>query len=521
MLVLASSAKVLLADNGVVLTATSTSSVTGTPWVIEILDTTTKTVVASCTETNQCSVFYSTTGGLHSFAAYVTDPGLKPTDVQAVSNSVAVVWVALTLTSSYPSAVAPGAPVTLTASSTGDVAKIGTPLEILDTTIGRRLTWCSMGFSCSTVVTLPGAGTHSFIARVVNVTQTAPVFVTWLSVNVAATTTNQPGAVIHVYATTNAKMDGTPWTIFITDDLYTTVLKTCSTGSFCRADFTLPDGRTPAYTAFVARARHGLLGSLVARVTSTQSELPSPADIQARSTSVKPDRKLWGVDSCKAMTADSSGSSGLYPQVVAAYGGKPDFWGRYLTGTPYCPGISAAEVAAAHAQHVGILPIYNYYDCSVVSTYSIGMQYAGEAVTAAQSLGIPARTGLVVDIEPAEGACPGAASVDSGFILGWYDGVKRGGYVPIYYGNSAGDAPFANAWCSAVATRASIINDAIVWSFEPSLLGTYTKGTAPLYAPYWPGCNASLQAWQYELSAGSTPDVDQDQATGTLPLWFP
>jgi hypothetical protein len=221
------------------------------------------------------------------------------------------------------------------------------------------------------------------------------------------------------------------------------------------------------------------------------------------------------------MTNDGTASSGQYPQVVAAYGGKPDFWGRYLTGTPLCPGISAAEIAASHAQHTGILPIYNYYDCSVVSSYPTGMQYAQEAAVAAQSLGIPARTGLAVDIEPAEGACPGAASVDGGFILGWYDGIKRAGYVPIFYGNSSTGAPFANAWCSASSARPSIVNDAIVWSFEPSLLGTYTKGTAPLYAPNWPGCNASVRVWQYELSGGSDPDVDQDQATATLPLWFP
>jgi hypothetical protein len=30
-----------------------------------------------------------------------------------------------------------------------------------------------------------------------------------------------------------------------------------------------------------------------------------------------------------------------------------------------------------------------------------------------------------------------------------------------------------------------------------------------------------MAAWQYELSAGSNPDVDTDEALSKLPLWFP
>jgi hypothetical protein len=30
-----------------------------------------------------------------------------------------------------------------------------------------------------------------------------------------------------------------------------------------------------------------------------------------------------------------------------------------------------------------------------------------------------------------------------------------------------------------------------------------------------------MVAWQYELSAGSDPDVDHDEALSKMPLWFP
>jgi hypothetical protein len=63
--------------------------------------------------------------------------------------------------------------------------------------------------------------------------------------------------------------------------------------------------------------------------------------------------------------------------------------------------------------------------------------------------------------------------------------------------------------------------NAFLWSFEPSLLGTYTKATAPGYAPNWVGCGGDHAAWQYELSAGSTPEVDTDEALSRLPLWYP
>jgi Domain of unknown function (DUF1906) len=241
-------------------------------------------------------------------------------------------------------------------------------------------------------------------------------------------------------------------------------------------------------------------------------------DVQARSGSVQPTHLLWGVDSCKAFTGDPTGE--LYPTVVKQLG-APDFWGRYLTQT-VCPGISSSEIALAARNHMGILPIYNEYDCSNVSYYATGHGYAVEATAAAQRLGIPKARLIAIDIEPYGAACPGAADVDSGFIEGWYDGVRQAGYIPGYYGNGTAGSEFAAAWCEAVSKLPHIATGSDLWSFEPSFIGSYSKSAAPYYVPYDTGCAGNILAWQYLLgSNGPNADVDQDEAMSSLPLWYP
>jgi hypothetical protein len=242
-------------------------------------------------------------------------------------------------------------------------------------------------------------------------------------------------------------------------------------------------------------------------------------NIQARSAAVQPTRILWGVDSCKAFTSTANGSDGLLPQVAGRLG-TPDFWGRYLTNT-VCPGISGAEVAAAAHFRMGILPIYNDYNCSNVVSYDTGKGYAAAATAAATGLGIPQGRAIAIDIEPPGDACPGAAGVDAGFIQGWYDGVAGAGYVPTYYGNGTGGSEFASAWCGAVAAQPAVASYSYLWSFEPSLLGTYNRASAPGYSPNQTGCAGPMAAWQYQISAGAEPDVDHDEALSSLPLWFP
>jgi hypothetical protein len=229
---------------------------------------------------------------------------------------------------------------------------------------------------------------------------------------------------------------------------------------------------------------------------------------------MQPTRILWGVDSCKAL-------DGLFPGVAGRFG-TPDFWGRYLTNTA-CPGISAAETSVAAGHHMGILPIYNAYNCSNVVGYDTGRGYAAAATDAAALLGIPQGRAIAIDIEPPGDACPGAVNVDAGFVQGWYDGVAAAGYVPTYYGNGTAGSEFASAWCAVVSAQPAVANGSYLWSFQPSLLGNFNSSNAPGYAPNQTGCAGNMAAWQYQIdSSMSAPsDVDHDEALSTLPLWYP
>jgi len=149
----------------------------------------------------------------------------------------------------------------------------------------------------------------------------------------------------------------------------------------------------------------------------------------------------------------------------------------------------------------------------------LGIEETRTAGEVDQVLGEKKGTVLVIDIEPPGAWCSGA--VDGAFIEGWYDGVSGAGYAPGYYGDGSYWSTFGSAWCAAVADRPEVAFGSYLWSFEPSLLGSYTKATAPGWSPNQVGCAGNMAAWQYELSAGSTPDVDSDEALSKLPLWYP
>lgn len=326
------------------------------------------------------------------------------------------------------------------------------------------------------------------------------------------------GNTVHLTAHASVDLTATPWSLGILDGQGHLIAQPCKLGNRCVGDFSVV-GEMPQFTA--------VIGTLPAPDTSTNvekliSKVAGPAslvNVQVQSNPVRPVRMLWGVDSCQSFTTDPNAGNGLYPQVAGRLG-APDFWGRYLTQT-VCPGISEAEIAAAHVKHMGILPIYNDYHCSHVVGYDTGTEYATEAVAAAKRLGVPRGRGLAIDIEPPSEACPGAANVDTGFIQGWYDGILLAHYQPVYYANSTPGSGFATQWCYAVAALPYIGRHSYLWSFEPSLLGRYSKSKAPSYAPEIPTCLGHVQAWQYQISAGSDPDVDQDEAYSDLPLWYP
>jgi hypothetical protein len=329
------------------------------------------------------------------------------------------------------------------------------------------------------------------------------------------------GSTVHLSATANADLAKTPWSLGLFDDHGNLVAPVCKTGKTCRADVAV-SGPIPHYSAAIGSVPPAdastKLGQLMRKVAGPASLV----NIQARSVAVQPEvvRLLWGVDSCKSFTDDPNASSGLYPQVASRLG-TPDFWGRYLTNT-VCPGISAAEMAAAHNRHMAILPIYNDYNCSNVVGYDTGKQYGVEATAAAARLGIPQGRAVIVDIEPPGDACPGAVNVDGGFVEGWYDGVAAAGYVPAYYGNGGAGSEFANAYCTAVTDRPEIASNTHLWTFEPSLWGNFKKANAPDWGmAYSTHCPEHGTLWQYMLSTGGDPDVDHDLLLSEFPLWYP
>jgi hypothetical protein len=501
-----------------ILTATASSSITGTNSAIQIFDQTTHTLVGACSQSSQCIVAYAALSGQHTFGAFITPPGAGlPTDGGSPSsNQLNVTWLGVSIAANQV-LVAPGKPVTFTATSTFDVAKIGRTLVIYDNTTKQQLTYCSQGTTCTTSLTKSVGGVDQIVGWVPGqpAVVSQGVTATWLGASLSGSTTApRTGGTVHLTATANADLTDTPWSLGIYDQHGMLVAPACKTGTTCTADVTLGSGDPPAFEAVIGSVpkvdANSTLGHLLSKVQGPTSLV----EIQARSPKMQPTRILWGVDSCKSF-------DGLLSTVSSRFG-TPDFWGRYLTNT-VCPGISSAEISIAASRNMGILPIYNAYNCSNVVGYDTGNGYAAAATAAAASLGIPQGRAIAIDIEPPGDACPGAVNVDQGFVQGWYDGVTAAGYVPTYYGNGTGGSEFATAWCAAVTAQPALATGSYLWSFQPSLLGSYTSGNAPGYAPNQTGCPGNMAAWQYQIdSSMSAPsDVDHDEALSTLPLWYP
>jgi hypothetical protein len=529
-LTLSASTTATQADRNVLLTATAASDVAGTGTAIQIFDKTTGILVGSCSRGNACAVAYAAKSGVHDFVAYVSAPSsTQPTGKVLTSNQVSVGWIGVTVASINP-VVGPGKSVTVTAVSSIPVEQFGYVLEMFDLSNMSRITYCGQGTNCTVSITQPASGSRSIVAAIGKPTATFSnpdiwgvsdhFSMTWLSVGMAGSSTFQVGGTIHLRATANADLTNTPWSIGILDDQGHLVGKPCKTGSSCSADLTAASSATPHFSAVIGSVPVEQTATKLGQLLNKVAGPVSLTNIQARSGSVQPTRILWGVDSCKAFTGDPSGHE-VY-QAVAGSLGAPDFWGRYLTST-VCPGLSWPEIYMAQKLHMGILPIYNEYNCSAVSGYETGLGYAHAATSVAAHDTVPKGRVVAIDIEPPGAACPGAANVDAGFIKGWYDGVTKAGYVPVFYGNGTSGSEFGAAWCQAQSENKAISWDSYIWSFEPSLVSRgWSKSNAPVWQPNLTGCPDYVAAWQYQLgSNGPNEDVDGDEALSILPLWYP
>ncbi|HET9780357.1 MAG TPA: glycoside hydrolase domain-containing protein [Candidatus Dormibacteraeota bacterium] len=515
-LTLASSAPATVSGGSVVLTANAAAGAIKGGGALEIFDTTTSTLVGSCSQGTECSVGYSAGAGVHRFKAYVvgSPTGSVPDGSATASDAVSVGWLGVTLASTQ-AAVGPGKIATLTATSTVPVDQFGYSIQLLDADTNTPITFCSRGTNCSVSVSEPASGSRAFVAHVGPATSD-PLSVTWLSVGLTGSSTYQAGGIIHLDATTNVDLTNTPWSLGILDASGHLVAAPCKAAS-CSADVAMTSASTPQFTAVVGAVPAARTEAKVLQLVQKLSGPTTLVNVQAQSTAMQPTRLLWGVDSCKAFTGDPTGE--IFPGVASSVG-TPDFWGRYLT-TTVCPAISSAEVALAHDQHMAILPIYNDFDCSNVAGYDTATGYAQAAIAAAQALSIPKGRVLAIDIEPSGPYCSGA--VDADFVRGWFDTITTAGYVPVYYGNGTSGSEFATAWCQAQSQQAQIATGSFIWSFEPSLEdGGWSKSNAPGWSPYDTGCPDAVAAWQYQIDVNSpNPNIDSDEALATLPLWYP
>lgn len=519
------------AGQNVVLNATSVLTVTATGEAIEILDQTAGAVIGACAAGTQCTVAYAAKSGVHSFVAIITKPTVRTSgssNTLVASNAVHVKWSGVTMDSTN-GVVGPGKAITVRATS-DEAAGGGLLLQLYDADAKVRLTYCSHGNTCSLSLLQANSGSRRIVAALGEPSETTPtsdvkaqsdpLTVTWVTVSISGSALYQIGSPINLAAIASADLTHTPWSIGILDDRGRLVGLPCKTGATCTARVTQTAAGAGTFTAVIGvptQQAAGMIGQMLQKFTGPTGIV----NVQVRSSAVHPLRLLWGVDSCKSFTADAAAANGLYPQITGILG-TPDFWGRYLTDT-ICPGLSATEVAAAHAKHMGLLPIYNDYNCSAVAGYDTGRQYAANAVAAAQRVGIPLGAGLAIDIEPPGDACPGAANIDTGFIHGWYDGVKGVGYSPVFYGDASAGSAFATQWCYTVAALPYVGQTSYIWSFQPSLLGGYMRSNAPGYSPNLTGCLGYVHAWQYQIGSSSwaAPEVDGDEATSELPLWYP
>ena len=529
-LALTSSGTATQSGDNILLTATVASTITGSGNAIEIFDVTTGRLIGACTQGGQCSVSYSAAAGIHKFEAFLAQPSTRIPAVSLLrSNTVSVGWINLSLTSTSV-AVGPGKTATLTASTTIPVEQFGYAIEMFDLGHMNRITFCSRGTNCSISLSQSVSGSRSIVAAVGRPTATFSnpdiwavsdhLTVTWLSASIAGTSTFQVGGQIHLTASTNADLTGTPWSLGIVDGKGHLVGPPCKTGLTCTATVAVSGSQTPRFSAVIGAVPSASRNQ--SRVGQVLQKATAPADlvdIQAQSGPVQPQRILWGVDSCKAFTGDPTGE--VIPGVQESLG-NPDFWGRYLTST-ICPGISWSEIYTAARMRMAILPIYNDYDCSAVSGYDTGMGYARIATAVAAHDTEPKGDVIAIDIEPPGAACPGAANVDSGFIRGWYDGVTAAGYVPVFYGNGTAGSEFGAAWCDAQSQDSHISWNSYIWSFEPSLDSSgWSRANAPVWQPQETGCPDYVAAWQYQLGSNSPdPDVDADEVLSTMPLWWP
>jgi hypothetical protein len=167
----------------VLLSAHANEDVGPTGYAVDIVDTTTGTVVASCSRGTSCSTWARGTTGRQVYEAVIGTPaGLA---VQASSSAVTVTWAPSTVTlSASSSKLAQRGGAMLTATANENVGRTPWVISITDLTIGKVLRSCDYGSTCNAWAhNTSGSHTYQAVIAAANGTNvqatSATVTVTW------------------------------------------------------------------------------------------------------------------------------------------------------------------------------------------------------------------------------------------------------------------------------------------------------------------------------------------------------
>jgi hypothetical protein len=132
----------------VLLSAHANENVSGTGNAIDIVDTTTNTVVASCAHGPSCSTWVRNPVGSHTYQAIIGTPAGQ--DTQASSSAVTVTWAPATITlSASNSSPKAGQGTLLTATANENVGATPWVIIIVDLTTDKIIASCGAGKKCS------------------------------------------------------------------------------------------------------------------------------------------------------------------------------------------------------------------------------------------------------------------------------------------------------------------------------------------------------------------------------------
>jgi Domain of unknown function (DUF1906) len=234
----------------------------------------------------------------------------------------------------------------------------------------------------------------------------------------------------------------------------------------------------------------------------------------------------WGVDSATSTNKIVTGNLTLFDYITQEAGQVPQFWGRYIGGA-YALTQEEVDFIATQSQGMcKILVVYNGASpASVAGDGQSGANDATQALTAAQSLGIPCNVWIYADIEA-------GWKVNPAWILGWWETMAASDYAnpggfycnPLPWNAPNFNDPLYSAWTTAVdPVDSSPLYCPPLYSCQRQMGCSFDLSTfQPAEPPWYPG---SAVIWQYALGSlipqcyNGYVDLDLANDTGYATMW--